>query len=136
MLIDSRLLLDEAHNYTATAASTNVVDLGVDRDIGPGQTVFLTIQLDSVADDGDGDETYEVVLQTDSGSGFGSPTSLVSVNIPRGTAAGTRFFVGLPATNERYLRTRGVLGGTTPDITLSVWVGDAPAAWTAYPDAT
>lgn len=50
MLLDSLCQLDSAHAYTATAISTNVLDLGpvtsnLTRDIGAGQPLYLSILI-------------------------------------------------------------------------------------------
>lgn len=134
MIIDSRLEFSDAQALTATAVSTNVIDLGADRDIGPGKAMWLVVSVDVAADATTGDETYQVDIQSGSTA---TPTAVIaSLVIPRGTAAGSRFVLGFPWANERYLRLNNVLGGTTPTITLSAWLTDQePAAWQAYPDS-
>lgn len=136
MLIDSRLEFSDAQALTATAASTNVVDLGSDVDIGPGRTLWVILQLDVAADDTDGNETYVADLETDDNSSFSSATTIASVTITRGDAAGTRYVIGFPYANEQYLRLNYTLGGTTPSVTLTAWLTDQePESWAAYPDA-
>lgn len=135
MIQDTRLLLDNAHAYTATAASSDYINLGSDRDIGPGKTLFFCVQVDVASDGTTGDETYSVALQTDDNSSFSSATDIATITIPRGTAAGTRYVIGFPFANEQYVRTYSTLAGTTPTVTLTSWIGDQPTAWQAYPDA-
>lgn len=136
MLIDKRLEFSDAQALTATADSTNSIDLGSDVDVGPGRTLYLVVQVDVAADATTGDETYAVALETDSDSAFGSATTIGSITIPRGTAAGTRYVLGFPYANERYLQLAYTLGGTSPTVTLSAWLTDQePASWAAYPDA-
>jgi len=57
MYIDAQGLFSDAQALTATAASTNIVDLGSDRNIGVGEEMVVAIFLDVAADDGDADET-------------------------------------------------------------------------------
>ena len=136
MYIDSRLEFSDAQALTATAASTNVVDLSSDRDIGPGRSMWVVISLDVAADDADANETYVADLETDSTSAFSSATTIASVTIARGTAAGTKFVIGMPFANEQWLRLNYTLGGTTPTVTLSAWLTDQdPESWAALPDA-
>lgn len=136
MYIDSLLEFSRAQALAASAASTNIIDLGSDRDIGPGRPLWVIVQAAVAADHTTGDETYQLDLQTDDNAAFGSPTTIATLapaaaNIP----AGARFVIGMPFTNERYLRLNYTLGGTTPSVTLNAWLTDQePAAWQAYPD--
>ena len=126
-LIDGEEQFSTAQVLTATAVSTNVVDLGVPGDVGfgIGEPMDIVIQLDTTADDADADETYTVILQTDDDSAFGSPTQIGgTVTITRGTVAGTRFFIPIPPQREmdQFIRLSHTLGGTTPSVTLTSWL--------------
>lgn len=134
MIIDSRLEFSVKQALTATAVSTNVIDLSSDRDIGPGRTMWVVVQVDVALDKTTGDETYAVALQTSSAVGSGY-ADIASVSMPAGTVAGTRFVIGVPYSNQRYLGLNYTLGGTTPTGTVSAWLTDQePASWQAYPE--
>jgi hypothetical protein len=47
MLTDALLQLSTAQAVTATAVSTNTVDLGVARDIAPGRPMYAVFQIDT-----------------------------------------------------------------------------------------
>ena len=135
-IIDSRLEFADAQALTATGNSTNVIDLSLDRDMGPGKALFVVISLDVGADGTSADETYVASLTTDDNVGFASPATLASVTIPRGSAAGSYFAMVVPpvvGSNVRYLRVTLTLGGTTPSLTYSAWLtSELPRAWQAY----
>lgn len=136
MYIDSLLEFSRSQVLTATAPSTNAIDLGSDRDIGPGRSLWVVVCVGVAADATTGDETYAVALQTDDNSAFSSPTTIASV-APAAAAlgAGQRVVIGMPFANERYLRLNYTLGGTTPSVTLSAFLTDQdPASWQPYPD--
>ena len=139
MYIDAQQLFSDAQALTATGASTNLIDLGSDRNIGIGEPMVVAIYLDVAADDGNADETYVAALETDSDSGFGSAVSLGSVTITRGDAAGSRYLIHVPAdtTADQYLRLNFTLGGTTPSVTVTAFL--APQSFlqneVVYPDA-
>ena len=136
MYIDSRSEFDDAHAYTASADSTSHIDLGADRDIGPGRQLWWVISVDVAADDASGNETYVFNLETDDNTSFSSGTNIASITIPRGTAAGSTFAIGVPLNNEQFLQANAVLGGTTPSITVSQWLtSEEPTAIRAYPDS-
>lgn len=136
MYIDKLLELSDAQALTATGNTTNVIDLGSDRDVGNGQPLYLVLSLDVAPDGTTGDETYVFTLTTDDNSGFSSATTILTQTVPRSTAAGTKYVLPLPSANERYLRGTFTLGGTTPTVTFSAWITkEEPAAWAAYPDA-
>lgn len=119
MILDAFLLFSDAQALTATAVSTNVVDLTKDIDIGPGVAMTVMIELDVASDGTTGDETYTAALQTDDNEAFSSATTLNTITIPRSTAAGTVYELPVPETNERYLRLNYTLGGTTPTVTVT-----------------
>lgn len=136
MIIDKELEFSDGQALTSTAASTNLIDLGVDRDIGVGHPMWVIMQLDVAADAGNADETYSVAVQTDDNSGFSSATTLGTITITRGDAAGTQYVFALPLANERYLRLNYTLGGTSPSVTVSAWLtGEEPTKWQAYANA-
>ena len=56
MFIDGKLQFDSENALSASAASTDVLDLDIKRNIGVGEPMAVVISLDSVADDTDGNE--------------------------------------------------------------------------------
>ena len=136
MYIDGQLLFSDAQALTSTGASTNVIDLSIDRNIGVGESMAVVVQLDVAADDANSDETYSVAVQTDTVENFASPTELGTITITRGDAAGTRYTFLIPkdTTPERYLRLNYTLGGTTPSVTVTSFFvpADGVDAYTSY----
>lgn len=122
--VDSQLLFSDGQALTTTAASTNIVDFGVDGNVGIGEPMAVVINLTVAADDTTGDETYVAALQVDDNSSFSSATQIGSATITRGDAAGTRYIIPVPAdtTAEQYMRLNYTLGGTTPTVTLDAFL--------------
>lgn len=125
---DALMLLSDAQALTATAVSTNTIDLGnttPKRDIAVGEPMELSCSVDVAADATTGDETYEFQFVSDDDAALGSPTVLCQVLIPRALlVAGYQFSVPIPQNRilERYVGARFVLGGTTPTITVTVFL--------------
>ena len=135
MYIDSQLLLSDAQALTATADSTNVIDLGVDRDIGRGEPQALFITVDVAADGTTTDETYQFQLETDDNAAMTSSTIIADATIGYATlTAGSRHVIPMGITNERYLQGVYTLGGTTPTITITAVV--QPMSMIATEDVT
>jgi hypothetical protein len=124
MYTDALLKFSDAQALTATAVSTNVVDLGVDRDIGIGEAMCLAVFVGVAADYTTADETYQFILQTDDNASFSSAVTVIaSAAIPGDELAlGTVVVLPKGFTNERYLRVNNVLAGTTPTITIDAFL--------------
>lgn len=124
MYVDAQALFSDGQALTATAASTNLIDLGGDYNVGIGEQMSVLIVLDVAADDTTGDETYSVALQTDDNSSFSSAAEIGSATITRGDAAGSKYVIPVPADTrgERYLRLNYTLGGTTPTATVTAFL--------------
>ncbi len=120
MFIDNYLLLSDAQALTATAASTNLIDIGSDLDLSKGEPLALVIEVD-VALAGT-TPTFQAAIQTDDNSGFATPTTIITGQQYSALPAGSRMVIPLPETNERYLRANYTLGGTTPTITVTAHV--------------
>ena len=135
MIIDKRNEFVASQALTATAVLTDSIDLSSDRDIGVGEDLYWVINQLTIADGVSTDETYVFTLQTDDNSGFSSPTTIATITIPRSSPAGTRWYVSLPNTNERYLRVNVTLGGTTPSVTVQSAIVSFAPQWAALPDA-
>ena len=136
MYIDSLLEFSRAQALTASGASTNIIDLGSDRDIGPGRPLWVVVAAAGAARNTTGAETYSIALQTDDNAAFSSPTTIATVAPAAASlTAGARLVIGMPFANERYLRLNYTLGGTTPSVTLNAFLTDQdPSSWQAYPD--
>jgi hypothetical protein len=124
MLLDAQLQFSAAQALTATAVSTNVIDLGAVRQIGVGEPLSILVCVIVAADFTTANETYQIDIQTDDNSAFSSATTLSSTIL---TAAqltlGAVRAIAVPRYNmERYLRLNYTLGGTTPTVTLSTWL--------------
>lgn len=117
MYVDNQQLFSDAQALTASAASTNLIDLGADRDIGKGEPMALVITVD-VALAGT-TPTFQPKIQTDDNSSFSSATDLLTGQQYSALAAGAKIVIPVPETNERYLRAYYTLGGTTPTVTVT-----------------
>ncbi len=124
MYIDSRLEFSNKQVVAAAGPSTNVVDLGTSaRKIGPGRAMWVVVQVDAVPA-----AAVTATIQTSAAEGFGTPSAIGSVTIPQDSPVGTRFVIGFPYTNQRYLRMNYSAAGT-----LSAWLTDQePQSWEAY----
>lgn len=117
MIFDKANLLSDAQAVTATAATTNYIDLGADRNIGNGEPIELFAMVTTTTTSG-GSTTMTFALQTDSDSAFGSAeTLLVTGSIAKATlVAGYEFLrVRLPQGVKRYVR--GYFTVSTADFT-------------------
>lgn len=147
MYIDKQAEFSDAQAVTATAISTNVMDLhsnssgkNVLRDIGVGQDVYLVVQTVAAVTDSGSDATLAVTLESDSDVALStSPT----VHFTTGTlafaafsAAGTILAViKLPQNQnyERYLGVRYTVGaGPLTDGTFDAFLTTDAQAWRAY----
>ena len=138
MLIDRQLLVSNAQAVTASAVSTDVIDTGAARDIGPGKDIqaFLNTDLAALAA---GAATVDFEIQCDDNVGFATPKVLYRVAaVPKATiVAGYNPFAGfiLPSGCERFIRFNYVVG--TGPLTQGTFTGGlilASDQWKAYPN--
>ena len=136
MFLDAYLQFSDSQALTATALSTNVVDLGAaDRNIGKGEPLGVLISVEVAADQTTGDEDYTFDVETASNAAITTARKLLARRVfesgtPTAPAenadllvAGFRFVLPIPPGGldeaERYLAVRYTLAGTTPTITVS-----------------
>lgn len=111
MLIDKQCEFSDAQAITASAASTNYIDLASVRNIGVGERLYIVFYVDTAFTDASSDSTVTPKLETDSDTGFA--TALVTVRtydvFAALTAAGTYRYYDLEAYTadglyKRYIR--------------------------------
>lgn len=125
MIFDTQSLFSDAQAITATAASTNVIDLGVPgtpmhaagpitQDVGRSRDIPIRVQ---VVEDFNTLTSLTFAVQVDTVENFASPTTVLSVVVP--LAALTAGYV-LPVqhipllTNEQFMRLNYTVTGTAP----------------------
>lgn len=120
MILDRQTLMSDRQAITATAGSTDQIDLspratGLIRDIGPGKNLPLFIQ---VVENFNNLTSLTVSLQVDEDSAFGSAkTVAVTPAIPLAQlVAGYKFNMDyVPrGSDERYMRLLYTVAGTAP----------------------
>lgn len=122
MILDAQNQFSNAQALTASAAPTNVIDLGIARNLFDGEPMAVVVIVDVAAATNDGDETYQFDLQTDGDEAFGSATTILSHAIGRASlTAASKHVIPVPVgvELERYFRLYYTLGGTTPTITVT-----------------
>lgn len=122
MFLDAYNSYSVAQALTASAASTNVINHGADRNIGIGEPMAVLITVDVAADHTTGNETYTAKLQTDSDEAFGTVADVTpEYTIPRTAVAGDKFIVVVPPNTDtkQFTRMYYTLGGTTPLLTVT-----------------
>jgi len=78
MILDKTLLLSDEQAVTATAVSTNTIDLSAAlRDIGAGEQIYAVVVVD-VDFTAAGAATMVIGLITDNDEALGSPTTILS----------------------------------------------------------
>ena len=136
-MVDARLEFSSAQALTASADSTNVVDLTqTARQIGAGRPMFVHFNVTVAADFTSSDETYTFGVATGAATSLG--TVLSSRAIVAGTlVAGYNFTMAVPTTGVlRYIGVEYVLAGTSPTITVDAYLSDQEAySWASYADA-
>lgn len=90
MIFDATNLFSDAQAITASAASTNYIDLGaagtteggtaIVRDIGPGNEIEILVQVTTVFDSSADDETLTVAIQMDSTTTF-TPDKTIQLEV-------------------------------------------------------
>ena len=125
MILDKELQFSASQAVTADATSTNVIDLGVGRNIFDGEPMAVVMNVEVAADATTGDETYEVEIHTDDNASMSSSTQLVGQAIlAAALTAGSTHIIPIPvgATVERYLALKYDVGGTSPSVTVSAYL--------------
>lgn len=89
MYVDAQLLFSDAQAVTAAAASTNTVDLGIARDIGAGQDLYVVSVCDVAMTDAGSDSTLDVILYGDSTTTFTPDASQTLFQFAATSAAGS-----------------------------------------------
>lgn len=125
MIVDSQSQLCAAQALTSDANATNILDLGVARNLGDGSQLAVVIDVDVAADHTTGDETYTFNVVTSANSDLSSPTTIATVS-PAASAltAGSRQIIQIPigVTLSQYLGLAFDGGGTTPTITITAYL--------------
>lgn len=117
MYVDAQNLFSDAQAVTATAASTNYVDLGpltgTARNIGVGEDLYIRINVDVALTDSGSDSTVAITLETDNNTAFSSATTLATVaSVSALAAVGTSYIYKLSsAAYERYIQLRYTVSG-------------------------
>lgn len=128
MFIDALLRVANAQAFSATAVSTDAIDLGdvtPKRRIGDGEDMGFGVAVDVAADFTTGDETYTLEVISSAAAALTSPTVLASrVLTAAQLAAGSLHWLPLPkgTPTQRFLGIRATLAGTTPSVTLTSWL--------------
>lgn len=136
MILDANLQFSDAQALTASAASTNSIDLKQDRDIGIGKELYLVVQ--SGAAPGGTSPTIAIGHETDDNSSFSSAKTVATSPTLAAAdfAVGTIYAMTWPRQNERYNRLYFTLGGTSPTFTVTAFLtSEPPPGWRALPAA-
>lgn|SRR5574343_1274218 len=139
MLIDIQNQFSNAQAITASAASTNSIDLGAVRNIGVGERLYIVFHVTTAFTDVGSDSTVTPSLQTDDNSAFSSAATVRTYDtLAALTAAGTyRYYELEPftaaGTYERYLQVYyTVAGGNLSTGAISAFLTHDIAAFRAY----
>lgn len=112
-MLDSQLMFSEKQAITATAASTNVIDLGTKREVAFGTPIPL---LADIKETFNNCTSVTFAVQTATDSAFTTPVTLVSTTVLLADLVkGNRIpLVFMPAGNLGFTRMYYTVTGTAP----------------------
>ena len=136
--IDRQQRFSLAQAITATAVSTDHMNLRAVRDLFVGSTLWL-INLVTVAfTDAGSDSTVTVTMESDDAAAFPSATVVQSFGTFAALAAiGARLQVPIAPflVDEQFIRLRyTVANGNLTTGSITSWITDSPDLYTQYPD--
>lgn len=120
MFIDKKQSFADGQALTATAVSTNVIDLGVDRNIGPGES--MAVMVSSSVDAGGTTPTLQFEIQTSNNENMSSSTVIGTSEEVTSLLAGQKITLPIGVSNERYLRLNLITTGTSPTHTIDAYL--------------
>lgn len=142
MILDAQNLLSDAQAVTATAESTNVIDLGTNRNVGTGEPIYVVCQVDTAFTDASSNSTVAVTVSgsdTLSGSALSSGSTLQTLGTFAAlTAAGSRLVGRLQpdVMTKRYIAlTYTVANGDLTTGAFTAFLTKDIQAYTSYADA-
>ena len=135
-ILDRLNLFSNEQAITATAASTDIIDLGSSRDVGAGEESTVLVQVVTTFD---ALTSLTIALQTSSTENFASPVQLTAATVALADlTVGRKFSIGtVPRGTLRYLRLYYTVTGSSPTvgkITAGVAVDGAHQDTAIYPD--
>jgi hypothetical protein len=127
-------LFSDAQAITAAAASTNLIDLGANRNLGVGEDLYVHVNVDVAFTDASSDSTLTVTVETDDNEAFSSPTTAQTIGtFPALSAIGAS--LQPDAIVERYMRLKYTPNNgslSTGSVTAALVLGIQ--AYTSYAD--
>lgn len=138
MYVDAQNLFSDEQALTATAASTNLIDLGANRDIGTGENLYIVLVVDVALTDASSDSTVAVTIEMDALAAFGSPTTTQTLfTISAVAAVGTKLIARIQpdAVNEQFMRLKYTMAnGNLSTGTVTAFITKDIDKFTAYAD--
>lgn len=134
MILDKENIMSNDQAITTTAASTDLIDLGL-TEMGEGEPIEVICQVTTAFAGG---TSIDAALQTDDNASFSSATQLQATGaIATATLVqGYRFkFSVLPEDCERYLRINYTVVGTMSAGNILAGLALDRDTWKALPDA-
>lgn len=134
----NKVSISQALSGVGSAASTDLIDLGADRNIGIGEPLAFVVTVDVAA--GGTAPTLAIAVQADDNSGFSSAATVVSSSTLAAAAltVGAQFVIPIPPDllTERFIRLNYTLGGTSPTVTVSAQLQPMKMiqSYVSYPD--
>lgn len=135
MILDAQNLFSDAQALTATAISSNVIDLSQARSIGNGEPLCVLFTVDVAAGQPNSNEDYTFDVKYASNAALTAGEELMGRRVfESGTpdapaqdadllVAGFRFYIPIPATqaaeDEQYFGVEYTLAGTSPSVTVT-----------------
>ena len=120
MYVDKKQAFSDGQVLTTTAVSTNVIDLGVDRNIGPGE--HMAVMVSSSVDAGGTAPVLSFSIQSSPNENMSGSTVIGTSEEVTSIKAGQKIVLPLGLTNERYLRLNLTTGGTSPTHTIDAYL--------------
>lgn len=133
---DRQLMMSLDQAVTATAASTDYIDLGAARNIGIGEELYVVFTVTTPTTSG-GSTTLDLVLQGDSSSAFGSAVTILPMlsGVAKASlVAGYQRVFRMPPLSTAYRYIRGYYTVNTANFTAGAFrlsVQHQAQQWTA-----